>query len=120
MTAHLPAASAVTGLGGEASAADAGENPHRGRLLEALQERRDRMMREGHIHNSDLYAGSDMFYYCKYCGVLSDQLPETWAFTTPRRICEDCQTLIEFSWHDGERPLFPRRSVGASVRPYSG
>jgi hypothetical protein len=82
---------------------------HRERLLAALGERRKRMMHEGHIDNSELYAGSDMYYYCKYCGILSDQLPETWWLNPPSRICDHCQTLIEFGWHDGERPLFPRR-----------
>lgn len=83
------------------------ENPDRARLRQLLADRRTESEIAGHINNSRLYAGSSMYYYCKYCGVLTDTLPENWWVSPPKKICEDCQTLIELGWHDGVTPSFP-------------
>lgn len=79
-------------------------------LTTALAGRRARMMTEGQIDNASLYAGSPMYYYCKYCGVQTDVLPEGWWAKRPSHICADCQTLIDLGWHDRERPVFPQGS----------
>lgn len=83
------------------------ENQDRARLRQLLTDRREASMQAGHINNSNLYAGSPMYYYCKYCGALTDTLPENWWVSLPKKICDDCQTLIELGWHDGATPSFP-------------
>ena len=44
------------------------------------------------VDNSSLYAGSPMYYYCKFCGVQTDVLPES-HFCAPKRICDPCKVL---------------------------
>lgn len=44
------------------------------------------------IDNSKLYAGSPMYYYCKYCGAQTMVVPESyWGVIS--RICEPCDLL---------------------------
>lgn len=83
-------------------------NPDRLRMRAELEQRRAEMMEKGHIDNGALFAGSSMHFYCKYCGVKTAVLPELY-LTPPKKICDDCETLIEFGWHDGKRPAFPRQ-----------
>lgn len=45
------------------------------------------------IDNSRLYAGSPMYYYCRYCNHISEVLPET-HLERPSHICNKCQELI--------------------------
>ncbi len=47
------------------------------------------------IDNGSLYAGSPMYFYCKFCGHLSDVLPESYCLTGPTNICDDCDILKE-------------------------
>jgi len=49
----------------------------------------------GQIDNSSLYAGSPMFYYCRYCGLRSDTLPEGW-LSGPKQICEECRKMEDW------------------------
>lgn len=85
------------------------DNPDRARLRNELRLRREKSTEEGQIDNSALWAGSPMYYYCKYCGVPTDTKPETW-ISQPKTVCDDCQTLIELGWHDGNRPSFPYKN----------
>src|SRR5674476_256857 len=69
-------------------------NPHKSKLLSDLRERRERMMDEGQIDNSTLYAGDPLYYYCKFCGVQTDVKPENWFLHPPKATCGDCDVLI--------------------------
>lgn len=71
-----------------------------------LKARRERSLQVGQIDNGLLYAGSPMYYYCKYCGVQTEVKSETWFLTPPSEVCKDCQSLIELGWHDGVMPKF--------------
>jgi CRISPR/Cas system-associated protein Cas10 (large subunit of type III CRISPR-Cas system) len=46
------------------------------------------------IDNSSLYAGSPMYFYCKYCGHESDILPESYT-ERPNHICSSCKPLVK-------------------------
>lgn len=63
--------------------------------LAALKQRRAHQPTR--IDNSALHAGSDMTYYCKSCGHVSDVLPEA-HFTRPRALCEECLALKDLGW----------------------
>ena len=44
------------------------------------------------VDNSSLYAGSPMYYYCRYCGELTEVLSEShWG--SPKRVCDPCDVL---------------------------
>lgn len=45
-------------------------------------------------NNSALMAGSPMYFYCKYCGIETDVLPETYT-GKPIICCKECDKLIE-------------------------
>lgn len=77
--------------------------------LDQLAARRALATTRGLIDNSQLYAGSPMYYYCQYCGAESDEKPEGWFIHPPIRICEPCVILVEHGWHDGVQPEFPVR-----------
>lgn len=63
--------------------------------IKALEQRKAN--RPPHVNNASLYAGSAMHYYCRHCGVESDVLPEEHT-ERPKRVCDDCQTLIDNKW----------------------
>lgn len=44
------------------------------------------------IDNGSLYAGSPMYYYCHFCGVHTETLPESHT-CAPKIICEPCDIL---------------------------
>lgn len=44
------------------------------------------------IDNSSLYAGSPMYYYCRYCGIHTETLPETHRHA-PKTVCDVCAAL---------------------------
>jgi len=46
------------------------------------------------VNNSDLRAGSPMYYYCKHCGIHTETLPET-HWSTPTTVCGGCKVLVE-------------------------
>ncbi len=48
--------------------------------------------------NSSLYAGSPMYYYCRYCYALTDKIPESDFTTTPKECCGDCKAMKEKGW----------------------
>lgn len=83
----------------------------RAELLHRLEQRRRLMMHEGHIDNGSLYAEQPMFYYCKYCGVLTDIMPEDWLEKTPGKLCQECEILLGLGWHDNVELHFPIREV---------
>ena len=62
--------------------------------LRGLAERKRRARKIGKINNSALYAGSPMYFYCRFCGLESDVLPESYSGITPRRVCDECQGLV--------------------------
>jgi len=55
-----------------------------------LEERKQKAREIGQIDNSTLYAGEPMYFYCKYCGLLSDTLPEDYT-CTPNHVCKECE-----------------------------
>lgn len=74
--------------------------------LKALAKRRKQSQEEGHIDDTKLYAGSPMHFYCKYCGVITEVLPELYT-CIPKTVCDACQTLVDKGWHDHKVPSFP-------------
>lgn len=44
------------------------------------------------VSNSSLYAGAPMYFYCRYCGIQTDVLPESYT-SVPRTICAPCIEL---------------------------
>lgn len=44
------------------------------------------------VNNSDLHAGSPMYYYCRFCRVHTETLPET-HYRAPKTICDPCKAL---------------------------
>lgn len=44
------------------------------------------------INNASLPAGSPMYFYCRFCGDLTDTLPESFT-CTPNTTCEPCDVL---------------------------
>jgi hypothetical protein len=75
--------------------------------LAELEARRAKSTANGQIDNASLWAGSPMYFYCKFCGIKTDILPENYFLSTPSKICDECQVLIDFGWHDGKMPSFP-------------
>lgn len=63
--------------------------------LEALEARKAN--RPKRINNSDLRAGSPMYFYCNHCGATSDVLPENF-ISRPRHICDNCQYMKDKGW----------------------
>lgn len=63
--------------------------------LEALAKRRENQPKR--ISNSSLYAGSPMYFYCKSCGHLADEKPESYIFP-PKSLCDECQALKDLGW----------------------
>lgn len=90
--------------------------PSREVAVHALAERRKKSFLSPQIDNGSLTPGSLMYFYCKYCGVATDELTETgWNIQCPPRIvCIDCEVLREAGWHDNQTPHFP---VGARITP---
>jgi len=66
--------------------------------LEGLEVRKAKAKELGQVNNSDLYAGSPMYYYCQHCGLESDRLPEDWFVGKPRRICSECKGMKDEGW----------------------
>lgn len=66
------------------------ENPYK-HLLANFEQRKEANFPKK-IDNSRLPAGSNMFFYCKHCAVLTDVLPELYT-CTPKQICFDCEKL---------------------------
>lgn len=64
--------------------------------LEQLRKRREDYKDRKKVNNSDLYAGSPMFYYCKSCNK-EIVLPETHACPAPP-LCKECEALKELGW----------------------
>lgn len=46
------------------------------------------------IENSLLVAGSPMYFYCRCCGDMCDELPEDF-LTVPKLTCVECDGLID-------------------------
>jgi uncharacterized OB-fold protein len=49
------------------------------------------------IRNSSLPAGSPMYFYCKTCGHLADEKPESYILP-PKSLCDECQALKDLGW----------------------
>lgn len=47
------------------------------------------------IDNSSLCAGSPMYYYCKHCGMFTEELPET-HLAAPKVVCDPCRELQRY------------------------
>jgi hypothetical protein len=67
----------------------------------ALLEQRRQANVGKQVDNARLPAGSDMYYYCWGCGVLTATKPEGWwQDPPPPKHCEDCKALIEAGFLD--------------------
>lgn len=62
-----------------------------------LEERKKKAQGTVRVRNEDLYAGSPMYFYCKYCGLESDVLPESYT-ERPRKVCNPCQSMKNEGW----------------------
>jgi len=60
--------------------------------LEQFRKRRLWNSMEEQIDNSSLPAGSLMYFYCSFCGCLTDTLPEGYT-CDPKTICIPCEVL---------------------------
>jgi hypothetical protein len=65
--------------------------------LEQLRKRREENKKKERINNHELPAGSPMYFYCKACGDIADELPETFT-TEPKILCKECQALKDLGW----------------------
>lgn len=58
------------------------------------------------INNASLYAGSSMYFYCQYCGYLSEVLPESY-ITPPTHVCHLCEKIVANGWMpDAQKAFF--------------
>lgn len=64
------------------------------RHIDLFWKRKAAWLKRPRVNNADLQAGSPMWYYCKACGKLIAQLPETHVEAPPQH-CDDCAYLIE-------------------------
>ena len=51
----------------------------------------------GVVKNDAFLADEPMYFYCKYCGLICDILPENYLFP-PHRICSQCLGLSQSGW----------------------
>jgi len=66
------------------------------KALIALQERQTNPPKK--INNSDLYAGSPMYFYCKICdGAIV--LPESFTCAVPK-LCDECDFMKGMGWFE--------------------
>ena len=63
--------------------------------LAELKKRRENQPEQK--NNSSLPAGFPMYFYCRSCGHLSDELPESYT-GTPKKLCDECQALKDLGW----------------------
>ena len=65
------------------------------RLVKQYWERKKKSSEPGYqIDNGSLYAGSPMYFYCKYCGIHTETLPELYT-CRPKTICDGCNRLVD-------------------------
>jgi len=65
--------------------------------LLGLQRRREAAKTQVVINNSDLIAGSPMFYFCNGCGMQNIVLPENHLHMPPK-LCMECQAMLDMGW----------------------
>jgi hypothetical protein len=73
-----------------------------------LEERRQANVGK-QVDNASLPAGSNMYYYCKCCGVQTAVKPEGWFTDPPPRFCKPCL----------ERPEDERTSYDSWLRKHN-
>jgi RNA polymerase-binding transcription factor DksA len=64
--------------------------------LEQLRLRREKNKDIKKVDNAKLYAGSNMYYYCKSCNK-EIVLPESHTCAVPS-LCDECKALKELGW----------------------
>jgi len=64
------------------------------RHIDQFWQRKEAWQKRPRVDNAELHAGSPMWYYCKGCGKLLAQLPETHVEYPPQH-CDGCQYLID-------------------------
>lgn len=76
------------------------EKSEKNQALKLLEKRKVRAKKEGRVNNSELYAGSPMYFYCRHCGLETDVLPEEYEPCpgSPRKVCSPCEELEEKGW----------------------
>lgn len=67
------------------------------KAIELFQARVIRARREGRINNTDLPAGSPMYFYCNYCGILCDKVEEEYIFSVYHE-CSQCRGMMKEGW----------------------
>jgi len=60
--------------------------------MKQFEKRKKKNSKEAKIDNSSLYAGSPMYFYCKFCDAQTDVLPECY-IGKPKQICTPCEVL---------------------------
>lgn len=65
--------------------------------IKSLHERRAKSLTDTKVNNASLPAGFPIYYYCISCGQVSETVSETYV-TSPRKICTECQAMIDLNW----------------------
>ncbi len=65
--------------------------------IKQFLQRAQQAQKVGQIDNGSLVAESPMYFYCKYCGILIEELPEDYLFS-PRSQCSQCEGLDKEGW----------------------
>jgi hypothetical protein len=60
--------------------------------MKQFSKRKKANSKKKQIDNASLYAGSPMYFYCKFCGEPTDTLPESYT-CTPKTVCDPCEIL---------------------------
>lgn len=89
-------------------------------LFTKLDQRRALASQSPRIDNAELYAGSDMYYYCRVCSTQHFTVNELYAGTIPG-LCADCDQLQSFGmispfWN----PPDPREKAAPKEKQPSG
>ena len=67
------------------------------RACKQFRQRRQYAKEIEQIKNDELPAGSPMYFYCRYCGVPTEVLPEDCMFL-PLGECSQCRGLMDAGW----------------------
>jgi hypothetical protein len=77
--------------------------------------RREHAIKHGQIENSSLPAGYPLYFYCNFCGILLETLPEDYLFR-PRRQCSQCKGLSELRWLDDAKDAAEKAGLSLPVK----
>ena len=69
-------------------------------MMQGLERRKTEAEGIEKVNNAALWAGSDMYYYCRACGLLAARLPEG-HWERPPKNCEPCQAMVDVGFDPG-------------------